>query len=215
MIKCEFSEKFYEILFDKELLSKFNNLRIYVPSQAKEKFCGYDALVHLTRAFPKAKFKFLAFQFKICQEYIRVPPPYYKNAYQFSLHKDKNKKYSQHNKLVKMSASKEYGVFYVVPKFNKFNDLYAVGFTDIMNNSLFIIPANNITDNANHHITYGQDGNSNWLARLHSKSSTNLEIYEFTQFLVKIQNLPYIENFESLKEYFSNADFSWGLCIEE
>lgn len=215
MGNCEFSEKFYEILFDRELLNKLRNLRIYVPSQAKEKFCGYDSLIHLVKSFPKAKFKFLALQFKVPQKYKTIRAPYCKNAYKFILHKDSANKYSQHNKLVKMNMLKKYGVFYVVPKFNTFDELYKVGFSDIMNNSLFIVPANNIHDNEFHYINYGQDSSSKWLAQLHSKSTKNLVVYEYAQFFEQIQNIPYVENFESIKEYFNDSDFRWGLYIEE
>ena len=215
MKKCEFSEKFYEILFDREVLNKFPNMRMYVPSQAKEEYCGYDALIHLRKVFPKAKFKFFALQFKIPQKYEKVKSPYCKNAFKFYLHMDKRKKYNQHNKLVKMTKSKKYGAFYVVPKFNTYSGLYKVGFTDIMNNSLYIVPENNINDSLYHYISYGQDSSSKWLSELHSKIAKNLKIFELTQFLEQIQNIPYIENIESIKEYFDDSDFGWGLCVEE
>lgn len=163
-MRCEFSEKIFEIFWDHEILNKLD-IGIYVPSQSKEKKLGYDALLQGKKISP------IAIQFKVPESLVYNPFGNASNAFKFELHKNKGGDFLQHKVLVKRSRRMK--AFYVVPKYNDFKTLYSnhKGNT-IIDNSLAIEPIAFLTEEKNHHIIY----DTTPYAEQHSTSETVLNV---------------------------------------
>lgn len=111
---CEFSEKFYEILFDHELLSNSKKVAIFVPSQKHEKLVGYDVY------FSDGPKRVMYIQFKVPYEYDSNS-----KKYKFWLYKNKNKEFEQHNNLCCYNQSRrKMKAVYYAPLFTQYSELY-------------------------------------------------------------------------------------------
>ena len=200
MKKCEFSEKFYEILFDHLLLNNMSGVHLYIPSQNKEAKLGYDALFKDNK-----RKRVLAFQFKVCEEYIKIPKYFSKNrVFKFELHKEKKGNYIQHNKLVNYNLNGKYRAFYVVPYFNSYKDLYDfLNKNMLLQNSLFLLPEIYIKDKNSHFINFDKN-----IGFQHSKEKHEIKVFNYDEFAKYANELVPIDQaeFEEIVSESSNKN---------
>ena len=194
MIKSEFSERLFETLINHEILKQLG-CDIFIPSQVKESKSGLDALF-----FNKKRRRILALQYKVVNEYIRIPKGLKARAFQFVLHKDKNG-YTQHNHLFKNSLN-GLNSYYVVPAFVKYNELYGSYRSGILLSKTHVIsPGKKINDKKYHYINF--DTNSN--AYLHSHEKESLQIETLSDLRIIIEECNYWSK-DSLLQLFSNNE---------
>ena len=123
MKKCEFSEKLFESLLNREILNKlFKNHctpELYSPSQTDESKKGYDA------HFKGVSKRCFAIQYKLSSQYERKnkKAKIKKNDFKIQIYKSKTNGYNQHNQLVKQNRSKKIIAFYCAPKFTTLKEL--------------------------------------------------------------------------------------------
>ena len=186
MKKCEFCEKIYEIFIINELLNRYKGADVYSPSQVKEAKLGYDVLFN----FHNHR-KLVVLQFKICDEYIKKPN-YLTNGkcFRFQLHPNNN--YYQHNSLVRKNNSKKYLAGYLVPYFNRYNELYSFHHQNIIiDNSFFIFSNKMINDVKSHFINFDSDS-----AYQHSTEIVKIEKIKGVDINKFIEELDYISKDE-------------------
>lgn len=174
MGKSEFSEKLYENLVNTELLKK-TGYDIYIPSQKREEKTGIDVL------FQSGKRKVLYLQYKIVEEYDRVPS-YFKStkAFKFTIYKSKRNGYSQHNSLVK-KVKRGLNCGYFVPCFTTYDDLYKFFHTNkLIDNSRLLQPTISLV--AKKGIGHFIDFDSSTSFQ-HSKNGDELPIFELTRMI--------------------------------
>ena len=150
-MKSQFPEKAYETLFNHELINK--GYILYVPSQVKEEHSGYDVLINNLKT---RRFKALALQYKIVDEYSRIPYPFSKPCFRFDLHKS-SKGYKQHNTMVKRNISPHSVIkaCYCVPMFVDYPSLYNYSQSDtLMRHSRLLCPISKINDTKYHQVKF-------------------------------------------------------------
>lgn len=164
MIKSEFSERLFETLINHEILCSLG-CDIYIPTQAKESQSGLDAL------FQGRKRKILALQYKVVNQYDKIPNYLKAPAFQFNLHYDE-KGYTQHNHLAKKSI-RGLNAFYAVPAFVGYKELYNnYHLKTLLDNSYLISPGREINDKKHHYINF----DTNSTAYLHSKEKVSVQL---------------------------------------
>lgn len=191
-VSC-FSERLFETLVNHILL---NTLKcdIYIPSQVKEASSGLDAL------FQRGGRKLLAIQYKVVEQYQRIPTGLTAAAFHFDIHSKE-----QHNHLVKKSNKMLAG--YVVPAFVSYQALFDTYHNGtLLNDSYFIQPDIKIRDSNYHQIKFDRA-----TAFLCSKDPQHLAIYS----LAELQKM-FCESIKWTKEGFLNeyAD-EWQISRDE
>lgn len=189
-MKCRFSEKFYEILFDNELINMLSKPFVYIPSQRVEKDVAYDAI------FGVSKKKVLFIQFKV---------PYTSNKknndFRFELHKNKKGDFVQHNKLCKYnSLSKKVIAVYCAPLFTTYTDLMTNYSTSkIIHNSIMLIPKKKhiLPNGGFHYIKY-----SATKAAMYSEDGIGIELESIQSIIQQLEPI----DCESFKKEIDGLD---------
>lgn len=188
-MKCQFSEKFYEILFDHELLMQGDNPQIYVPSQKMENHFGFDTL------FADGPKKAIFFQFKTPYTYNEST-----DKYRFSLLPKNN--YKQHNDLCDLNTNaKRIVAVYYAPVFVELNQLRSFSKQGtIKKNSKCFVPlgVNKINTPGPHYVEYDRNK-----AMMHSDEGVEMKCLSLDELLDSIKAIEY----EEFKELFNLSEF--------
>lgn len=193
MIKCQFSEKLFESLVNREILNKFyskySSISLLSPSQNQEAKTGYDA------CFSGGPKRCLAIQYKLSFKYERknVKTKIKKGDIKIDIYKSKKNGYNQHNQLVKHNNKKKIMAFYCAPRFSTLSELQDFAQRGILTSQcVWFFPSNPLPkkDKHNHIILLNSKTNK---AEMRSANHFDVEVIDFDDYYCLSENIKDIE----------------------